>query len=77
MVIPILLGEMSATNVMPPNQMEQVEVEVVVGDMVVVGVAAEEEVLEAEVGVIVVVEVEDLEVAEVLDVEVTEEVVVQ
>ena len=38
---------------------------------------AGEEVLEAEVGVIVAVEVEDLEVAEVLDVEVTEEVVVQ
>ena len=68
---------MSATNVMPLNQMEQVEVEGVVVDMAVVVVVAEEEVLEAEVGVIVVVEVEDLEAAEVSDVEVTEEVVVQ
>ena len=75
MEIPILLGEMSATNVMPLNQMEQVEVEVV--DMVVDVEAAEEEVLEAEVGMIVAVEVEDLEAEEVLDVEVTEEVVVQ
>ena len=75
MEIPILLGEMSATNVMPLNQMEQVEVEVV--DMVVVVVAAGEEVLEAEVGVIVAVEVEDLEAEEALDVEVTEEAVVQ
>ena len=72
-----MLGEMSATNVMPLNQMEQVEVEEEVVDMVVVVVAAGEEALEAEVGVIVAVEVEDLEAAEVLDVEVTEEVVVQ
>ena len=76
--IPILHGEMSVINVMPLNLTERVEVEeVVVEDMEVVVVVEEDEDLEAEVGEIVAVGVEDLEVAEVLEGVVTEEVVAQ